>query len=223
MIIEGDDRSMATFSDDRTRRFSLFREILPAHHGVSRRIHIAWIMLNPSKAGARNNDPTINRVIPFTQALAYFVNGQEATAPRGLAVSVGNLTSLISTDPKGIADDAGTIEEDLARLADVIVSAHCVVLAWGANAWRVPERKRRVVDMLALFQKAPKPLPLVALGKTEDGEPKHPLRLSSASPFLLLTAHTGGKGMFPHLHFGGLIASPASVNHTAGVTVRGAT
>ena len=81
----------AVFSEDRRYRYLLERRV-----GDSPK-RVLFIMLNPSKADEKYNDPTIRRCIGFAREWGF-----------GL-LHVVNLLALMSTDPRALlkADDPG--------------------------------------------------------------------------------------------------------------------
>ncbi|MDD5301464.1 MAG: DUF1643 domain-containing protein [Elusimicrobia bacterium] len=127
--------------------------------------HLGAVMLNPSKAGASHNDPTIIRLIKRAQGLGY----------GGLAVV--NLYAWISTDPRGLRDAQDPIGPDNERHLLRVAACPVVLLAWGAHA--DPDRAAAVV---ALLRAQPRPPRLVHLGLTNEGQPKHPLRIRYTQP-----------------------------------------
>lgn len=160
LVFEGDAWAWAVFTPDRTRRLLLGRAWdldAPTAH---------WTMINPSKAGAHENDPTIWKVVGFSRR-------------RAGGVIVSNLTSLISTDPRGLVgrhDLIGPHDEDALRVGSPFGYR---VLAWGA----FPSRKvrdalhRQWAAALSGGQRW-------CYGKTKDGEPRHPLMLAYATPLV---------------------------------------
>ena len=112
-----------------------------------------FIMLNPSTADAITNDPTISRCISFTTAHACG------------GLDVVNLFAHRSTDPKLLArtqEARGRANE--AYIARAIGRCTLAVAAWGVRGnghWQ---------DVAAL-----RGVPLLCLGETQRGEPRHPL------------------------------------------------
>jgi hypothetical protein len=118
----------------------------------------AFIMLNPSKAGADRDDPTILSCARIAQAAG------------AAAIEVANLHAFISTDPGGLrqaADPYGPL--NTLALAITMVRADVLVAAWGNIA---PERAGDIKSMAGTAGK-----PLYCLRKTKGGHPHHPLRL----------------------------------------------
>lgn len=145
-------RGAASFSRNRRYRYSLQRE-----WGEGPRI--AWVLLNPSTADARHDDPTIRRCIDFSQRWGFG------------ALEVVNLFALRATYPAELR----CAEAPVGALNDRALNrafgrADAVVAAWGNHgAWL--GRSRAVWSRL--------PEDALALGLTGQGEPAHPLYLRS--------------------------------------------
>ena len=122
----------------------------------------AWIMLNPSTADAEKDDPTIRRVIGFSESWGYG------------AANVYNLFALRATDPRDMRKHADPIgpENDgwLAQIPQVLT-----VAAWGA--WG--NHRHRAFDVRRSMAEGRRPLS--CLGLTAAGDPRHPLYMPSAS------------------------------------------
>lgn len=126
---------------------------------------LLFIGLNPSRADAGSDDPTLRRLIGFARAWGY----------GGLEVL--NLFALISSQPAGLR----RCPDPVGRRCDVWIqrrwrdaSRECggppgLWLGWGnGGAWRC--RDREVLALLA----GPAFRPL-CLGLTAAGQPRHPL------------------------------------------------
>jgi hypothetical protein len=121
---------------------------------------VAFLMLNPSKADASQDDPTIRRCIGFAKAWGF----------GGLIV--GNLFALRSTDPKALYDHPDPIGPDNDQhILAIAKSARKIVCAWGTHG-ALHDRGREVAERLEFFD-------LVALKVTVDGQPGHPLYLAA--------------------------------------------
>jgi hypothetical protein len=135
-----------------TWRYVLRRDF-PEGRGI-----LNFVMLNPSTADAVRNDPTVRRCIGYAQRWGYAtllvtnIFAFRATLPRVLAAS---------SDPVGPEND-----DYLVRTAR---SAERVVAAWGIHG-KLHNRSRHVLDLL-------RDVPLLHLGLTRDGQPRHPLYL----------------------------------------------
>lgn len=146
--------SSATFSECKRYRYSLRRvwdTSLP---------RCAFIMLNPSTADERKDDPTIRRVVDF--AKSFGCGG----------VDVYNLFAFRSTDPTALLDldDPVGPKNDEALSG---ISAAVVVCAWG---FRGSYRGRNREAFGILRSKGIKPL---YLDLTAEGHPRHPLYLKA--------------------------------------------
>jgi|SRR5690349_11377452 len=144
--------------EDRTGRyrFTLWRA-LPG--GLGR---VLFIMLNPSTAGARQDDPTIRRCIGFARAWGF------------ARMDVVNLFALRATHPADLrrARDPVGAGNDRA-IAAAARRADLVVAAWGVHG-ALAARDRAVRALLA-------DRPLHCLGVTRAGHPRHPLYLPAAT------------------------------------------
>lgn len=119
---------------------------------------VVFVMLNPSTADGKEDDPTIRRCVGFAKDWGY--GGLE----------VVNLFALRSTQPEHVfvhPEPVGT-ENDAAILA-AVHGADLIVAAWGTMG----NRKRRDRAMLELLKEKE----VYCLGTTRDGHPRHPLRV----------------------------------------------
>lgn len=116
---------------------------------------ILWVMLNPSTADDKVEDATIRRCIGFSDLWGYS------------AMYVGNLNPYRSTNPK--------LVEELPQHIAILNTTHLVnmmklsektVCAWGTMGLRHPPAFLGNVWHLGL---------------TQEGYPKHPLRLSKTT------------------------------------------
>lgn len=122
---------------------------------------LCWIMLNPSTADAKENDPTIRRCITFAEDLGYG------------GIKVVNLFAFRSTDAfviYEVADPVGP-DNDAAILA---AAKECPmrIAAWGTNG-TLKDRDKKVLSMLAKDG-----IEVHALSVTQKGHPGHPLYLA---------------------------------------------
>lgn len=159
----------AVHNGDRTRRYALHRRWAPGPR-------VLWVLLNPSTADEKHNDPTIKKCISYSQKWGF-----------GGLVMV-NIFSLKATDPKDLkaSSDPGDGEESnsyLLRYAEEIASEGGVILCgMGAHASH-RGRGRAVVDMLNRY-------PLHYLVLTDSGIPGHPLYLpGNLTPQLWQSPH----------------------------------
>lgn len=178
-------RGSAEFSDEEVPvyRYRLERWFQPAPPVRP----VLFIMLNPSKAGADDNDPTISVCENFTWSWGH----------DGLVVV--NLYAFIATDPRDLVaahrrgvDVVGPDND--AHILAAARAAKMVVCAWGAGGGQF-DRAAKVLAMLKQYGRTPQ-----AIGLTADGHPKHPLARGqhtiprSAKPFPLPVGAAGGGG-----------------------------
>jgi len=183
-----DRTGWARFSDDDRMRYRLARSltgapivvrdsIVQCEHGVT------FLMLNPSTADAFVLDPTVRRCIGFAQAWGADV------------LQVVNLFALRATDPRELYEPGadigdGHINDGESLAACIGAGVSRVVGAWGAHG-ALKNRARHVLAKLARLH-----VPLMHLGLTKRGHPKHPLYLAANTPLeqypLLHTPHQPG-------------------------------
>lgn len=138
----------AVFSPCRAYRYVLWRR-------WAKGPPLVFVGVNPSRADATDNDPTITRCIGFAHAFGYgallMVNAYAyiATNPDAL---------WTAPDPVG-PDNDYTLRQLRHRVGSVVVAA------WGVNCPR--DRERQVLELIGG--------PVFCLGKTKDGYPRHPL------------------------------------------------
>ncbi|MDA7429425.1 DUF1643 domain-containing protein [Primorskyibacter aestuariivivens] len=155
---DGDCRSEAVFSECGTYRYRLTRT-WDANRG-----RLLYIMLNPSKACERKNDPTIARCQKRAELLGYG------------GLDVVNLFAFRATDP---ADLRAAVEpvgpENDATLIQACGEADCILAAWGVHG-RHQGRDQTVMSLLNGAGHS-----LHVLGLTRHGLPRHPLYVSYAN------------------------------------------
>jgi hypothetical protein len=151
----------AAFSEDRVYRYALTRRWAAGAPLT------AFVMLNPSTAGASTNDTTIRRCIGFARTWG--------TA----GIVVVNLFGLISTDPDVMRthpDPVGPENDKAIAAALTTEPVDQVVAAWGTT--RIPgDRHKRMPDLIRSLGHAP-----MCLGVTVAGHPRHPLYLAARTP-----------------------------------------
>lgn len=160
----------ADFSEDQTHRYSLWRiwdASLP---------QVAFIGLNPSKAGDVKNDNTITKVMKIAKHNGF----------GGLYML--NLFSYISTNPKalqwiGLENAVGERNND--AICHNIKHCEQVVAAWGN--FKEPyikingqSRADEVLEMLTFIHGS-----VMCLHKNQNGSPKHPLYCKDDSKLIL--------------------------------------
>lgn len=157
---KGDAASTAIYSPCDRYRYQLTRIWQP---GGSKAL---FVMLNPSTATERQNDPTVERCERRARALGFGafrvcnIFAWRDTDPRKMRAAI---------DPVGPANDAAIVKG--CNWADMIVCA------WGTHGAHL-ERGRAVETLMRATGR-----PLHHLGLTKDGHPKHPLYIAySAQP-----------------------------------------
>ena len=140
----------AKFSRDKKERYSLKRE------WDKSKKKILYIMLNPSLADDKKDDPTIRRLISFTKKFNYG------------GFFVGNIFTTITPNPKEIDKSLGISDKNFEELLNLINKVDQIVYAWGNNI-EEPQLIKKVISRPKCF------------GKNFNGTPKHPLYLPSSS------------------------------------------
>lgn len=140
-------------------------------HGLSGAGAVAWIMVNPSTADAKEDDPTIRRVVGFSERLG-----------AGWAI-VGNKFAYRATDVKELrtAPDPRGPEND-AHLEAIMTAAPLVIVAWGPLAKLPPNLRRRWRTVCQIADRTG--TKLMCFGTAQDGQPRHPLMLAYETPLI---------------------------------------
>lgn len=126
---------------------------------------INFLMLNPSTADDKRDDPTIRRCIGFAMAWGY----------RRLLIT--NLFALRSTSPRSLYDVPDPIgPENDAAIREAAAVSDRVVCAWGLHG----EFRNRGVLVLDMLEAEGRDR-VWCLGKTKTSFPKHPLYLPGNS------------------------------------------
>lgn len=147
--------STARFSLDGVYRYELTRR-------WARGPVACWVMLNPSTADAKQDDPTIRRCVRFSRDWGL----------SGLVVV--NLFAYCATDPselRGVSDPIGPDNDE--AIHDAAVRSRIVIAAWGAHG----SLHGRDFDVAGDLRRALLGGHIHCLGRTADGAPRHPLRL----------------------------------------------
>lgn len=147
----------ATFTDDGSGRLTLWRVwdiALPT---------LVLGMLNPSKADAQKNDPTVRKGIGFAQRNGF----------GGLMVC--NLSEHRATKPADlfahlVGRDTITPENRAAILS--LIKGRVVALAWGAHGRRLPSSACEFEFLAGQYAAR-----VCVLDRLADGTPAHPLIL----------------------------------------------
>jgi hypothetical protein len=160
----------ALFSADRKKRYALGRAWDRMLGGTSRVAVLCG--LNPSKADAFEPDQTISKEIGFADSWGC-----------DELIKI-NLYPWISTDPAGLDEPAAAISgDDDERVAAILrfliapTSCSMTVVAWGAHPMATKARVGVMTTLLAELAN-----PLLCLGTTADGSPRHPSRIAYATP-----------------------------------------
>ena len=144
---------------------------------------LLFIGLNPSRADSERDDPTLRRLQGFARAWGY----------GGLEVL--NLFARISATPVALRRCADPVGAENDRWLDqrlrALPAEAAVWLGWGnGGVWRARDQQ-----VLALIGRVLPPVggtPLLALGLTAGGQPRHPLYApGDAQPLRLL--HPGAE------------------------------
>jgi len=153
-------KKQAIFSKDKAYRYLLEREL-------DGKKHICFIMLNPSIANEKIDDPTIRRVIDF---------GIKFNAKK---IWIVNLFAFVTSDPSYLLNTNDPIGknndkyiEKYSRLADIII------LGWG-NKGKFLGRDKEVLKKLKKFKHK-----VFALKILKNGSPSHPLYLKKTSELI---------------------------------------
>lgn len=150
-----DAASVATYSDCEHYRYALTR-VWDAAGGK-----VAFVMLNPSTATERQNDPTVERCERRARALGYG------------GFRVCNIFAWRDTDPKNMraaADPVGP--ENDSAITEAALWADRIICAWGTHGAHL----QRGATVETLLRETG--LPLYHLGLSKAGHPKHPLYIS---------------------------------------------
>ncbi len=157
---EEDVTSLQTcFSACRVYRYCLHRTVSPSGTGA-----VTFIMLNPSTADERNDDPTIRRCMGFARDWGF----------RDLYVV--NLSPYRSPSPrhlKAMGDEPREVQATNCRFVlRALRTAQLTVAAWGVHGV-LGARDRHMLQTIALDGRHQ----VHCLGTTRDGHPRHPLYL----------------------------------------------
>lgn len=136
---------------------------------------VCWVMLNPSTADAKDDDPTIRRCVNF--ARSWNAGG----------IYVVNLFAFRSPDPAAL----GGAKDPVGPMNDYFVhqcaaggrfgkKRLAVVAAWGAHG-NFRDRDQAVLALLRDSGVTPQ-----CLGLTKSGQPRHPLYVGAEQPLLPL-------------------------------------
>lgn len=153
----------AVFSECGLYRYRLEREIdQPGPVG-------AFLWVNPSVAGAANDDPSSRKGFGFAQRLGW---------SRYL---LGNPFAFIATDIKNLGKARDPIGPDNDRhIEQIMRDAETVVVGWGSLS-KLPDSLRgRWKDIVRIADRVGHKLHCI--GTCDDGHPRHPLMTSYSTP-----------------------------------------
>jgi hypothetical protein len=143
-------------------RFWLLRDWT---HGDRCAKTLTFVMLNPSTADGKLDDPTIRKCVGFATKLGY---GR---------MYVVNLFSKRATDPIELRFGVGRWMTNLMCLRTRLLTSERVVFAWGASVMQAqPDPRGRALRGLADIVGENKIAPM-CLGISKSGHPRHPLML----------------------------------------------
>lgn len=136
-----------------------------------------FVMLNPSTADGKEDDPTIRRCVGFAKSWGYD------------RMEVVNLFAYRATDPRNLlalkhSDEPWGIDNQSKIYRAMDKSVNRIVCAWGAHGTHLGQGETVlgwIEDYAEFLDETPE---IVALGLTKDGQPRHPLYLAKdATPF----------------------------------------
>jgi hypothetical protein len=158
-------KKTASISPCETYRWTLTRS-----WGDGKRV--CWVMLNPSTADHREDDPTIRRIIHFTRLWGFdgltVVNLYPYRSPH--PAECRRWANWENNGPDWHARHA--LQKNTGIVAEEAKRAAMVVAAWGATAWD----QDWVDNIVEEITGGEEPLPsLHCLGTTDSGAPKHPM------------------------------------------------
>jgi hypothetical protein len=130
---------------------------------------VAFVMLNPSTAGAIDDDATIRRCLGFARAWGF----------GGLVVR--NLYALRSTEPANLWSHPDPIGVDNDRYLARCALDELVVCAWGVHGARDGRGEAVAANLRALRSDLRKrgTVELHYLELTKEGQPRHPLYIKA--------------------------------------------
>jgi hypothetical protein len=151
----------AVFSADRTRRYRLTRSWEPIAGQDEK--SLGFVMLNPSKAGALEDDATVRKCMGFARRWGF------------TEIVVTNLIPLIATDPYSLTAWGELDPENNAHLRGALDYCDTTVVAWGS----ISKALARYVGLskhLDNFREMSEGYRLSCIGFTQKADPLHPSR-----------------------------------------------
>jgi hypothetical protein len=128
---------------------------------------VTFVMLNPSTADAKKDDPTLTRCINFAKSWDYG------------SLEVVNLFAYRATKPRElrqVADPVGLKNNCYLQLATK--QASLIIVAWGTKGSFL-KRDKEVLNLISGKQ------PLYCLGLTKHGHPCHPLYVKNSTKIII--------------------------------------
>lgn len=154
----------AHFSECRTWRYALWRE-WDSHRGF-----VLFVGLNPSTANEVENDTTISKCVGFANKWGFG------------GIYMLNLLSFCATQPERMLSASDPVGPENDSTFNLYSSkSNLIVAAWGGS---VPMRERVRLNLNTRIDNVLRNIntEVRCLGKTQDGSPKHPSRISYDTP-----------------------------------------
>jgi len=190
----------ATLSADRRYRYVLERTWQPSLLG-GREGHVHWCCFNPSVADEANDDPTLRRLIGFSERFGFS------------KLRLVNLFAFRATDPADLPSQlevATGPENDRAIDAELAAGPGLVIAAWGAIRSPPAAPKSAAKDFAeraeAVLARLAREHEVFCLKTTKRGAPNHPVRLPyEIAPrwptlFRARASASADGGVLPDLH-----------------------
>ena len=153
----------ATLSEDLVYRYSLDRV------WDETRARLCWVMLNPSTADGREDDPTIRKCMGFADRWGYG------------SIIVVNLFAYRATKPADLWRASGTIDlvgpDNDRTIADAVAKSKDVAVAWGGASHRIALQRIKSLCAGPLAD-----TPLICISENGDRSPTHPCMAGYKDP-----------------------------------------
>lgn len=160
----------ADISDDGLYRYALGRRLRRTGG------YCLWIMLNPSTADHRDDDPTIRRIVDFTNKFGHSC---------AIVCNLFAYRTAYPTELKLADDPIGPENND--HILEYAFGSERIICAWGSHGQWL-SRGKEVKQILWSHDYL-----LWTLGFTKGGEPKHPLYLSKGTELIEWSVMEGGE------------------------------
>lgn len=152
----------AVFSNDGKRRYRLTRGWeLPL--GQQSRGNLGWAMLNPSKAGESEDDPTVRKCIGFAKRWGFS------------EITIVNPIPIVSTNPASLPPWQGLFFDNDPYVRHALAECDLFIVAWGAVNRNVA-RTVAWAEHVFHFRELAEGTDLYCIGRTKNGSPLHPSR-----------------------------------------------